>query len=870
MMRRMRPENWLRKHAATETNRADGRSARWGLATPRLALWRPAGWSVLLLAARLTAADPVMPPTATAPATDEGHAALQQLRTFATTGRVLHVGAHPDDENTELIAYLSRGRGYDTAYLSITRGDGGQNILGPQLDEKLGVARTQELLAARRIDGGRQFFTRAIDFGFSKTPEETLSIWNHQAVLSDVVRVIRQFRPDVIVTRFPIPPGSGGHDHHTASAILAVEAFKLAGDPTAFPEQLKQGLTPWQPKRVVWNRSNFSRGGGIENGAAVKVDVSGKDPVTGESFVALAGRSRAMHKTQGFGDFAARGAATGPRSETFVLLGGDPAEKDLMDGVDTTWGRVPGGEEIGRLAAAAIEAFKPEHPSDNVPALLALRQKLNALKPDPIVDDKRAQLDRVLRHCLQLEVASTSPSLTIVPGETLPISATVKIGATVPVKLIAIEFPGHRTEVGAVVSPTNSLVRQIEYSIPKTAAVTQPYWLRQPSQVGLYTVEDPNLIGRPESPPDLPLSYTFELDGQTFTLTDRVVVAENKPDAQVNALPVAIVPRVALRFDPGAAIFRPGATTVVAVEVVAGRPKATGTVTLGVPPGWRASAAKPFSIEREMQSIRLAFEVTAPAEPATGTLQVVAQTGDEKWTNDAFTIHYPHIPTQLLQPPARKKVVSVMVGTQGHSVGYVPGAGDDVAAAIKQLGYQVTELNLTDLTAEKLAGYDAVVIGVRAFNTRPELAAKLPALFEYVENGGRIVCQYNWARNLKVEAFAPYRIKLSESRVTDETAPVTFIAPEHPILNQPNKISPVDFEGWVQERGVYFPSEWDERFVPVLQMNDPGEPPLKGALLVAPHGKGQFVYTSLALFRQLPAGVPGAYRLFANMLSFGK
>jgi LmbE family N-acetylglucosaminyl deacetylase len=792
-----------------------------------------------------------------------GQTLLQELRTFATTGRVLHVGAHPDDENTQLIAYLSRGRGYDTAYLSVTRGDGGQNILGPQFDEKLGVARTQELLAARRIDGGRQFFTRAIDFGFTKSPEETLAFWDDQQVLGDVVRVIREFRPDVIITRFPIPPGSGGHGQHTASAILAVQAFKLAGDPSAFPEQMKEGLTPWQPRRIMWNGSGFSRGGGIEKNPSVKVDISGNDPVTGESFASIAGRSRSMHKTQGFGDFSGRGGG-GPRPpETFVLLGGDAPPADFMDGVDTSWSRVPGGAEIGRLAQAAVAAFNPSEPAASVPALLEIRRKLAGLGADPVVADKRRELDRVLVGCLGLNVHSSVPAPTVVPGETLDVTTSVTCTSAVPLRWVSVEEHGHRTDIGEGLKAGASLTRSLAYPVAKDTPVTQPYWLRELAAVGIYHVADARLIGRPESPPDLPLTYTFEVDGQTLQVADRLVADGPQP------VTVAVTPRVALRFDVGAAIFRPGATMVVNVEVIAQRSHVKGSVSLDAPAGWRVSAPQPFSIDRELASTQAAFQVTAPAEPGVATLGVHANIDGEVWNTDAVTIRYSHIPLQLLQPVAHKKVVSVEVGTRGHTVGYLEGAGDDVPYALKQLGYRVTDLRPEDLTLDRLKQFDAVVIGVRALNTR-DLSAQMPALFAYVENGGTVVAQYNWARNLRTNPIAPYPLRLSESRVTNEDAPVTFLRPDHPVLTSPNQISAADFNGWVQERGVYFPTEWDEHFVPILAMSDPGEPPLQGSLLVAPHGRGYFVYTSLAFFRQLPAGVPGAYRLFANLVSLGK
>src|SRR5499433_3701833 len=381
-----------------------------------------------------------------------GAAILQQLRNFANTGRVLYVAAHPDDENTQVIAYLARGRGYRTAYLSLTRGDGGQNLLGPQLGEALGVARTQELLAARRVDGGRQYFTRSKDFGYSKNAEETLSVWDRQAVLGDIVRVIREFRPDVIITRFS-PKPAPTHGHHTASAVLAVEAFRLAGDPTAFPEQLRE-LKPWQAKRIVHNvgrgvtAANPPAGTPIAGWPAdvpdgpgvVKTDVGGRDPASGESFASIAIRSRGMHKTQGF-DVSAPPLNEGPRVEPFVHLAGDPATRDLFDGVDTTWARVPGGGDVARSIDEAIDKFNTQDVAASVPALLAIRRRLAALPADPLVADKRAQLDRIIQDCVGLEVDTVVDRAEVVPGETVKLRHTAIVRAPFPVRWTAVRYP---------------------------------------------------------------------------------------------------------------------------------------------------------------------------------------------------------------------------------------------------------------------------------------------------------------------------------------------------------------------------------------------------------------------------------------------
>ncbi len=803
---------------------------------------------------------------------DSPAAILQELRSFREMGTVLHLAAHPDDENTQLITYLARGRGYRTAYLSITRGDGGQNEIGPEFDEKLGVARTQELLAARRLDGGRQFFTRAIDFGFSKTPEETLRIWDHQQVLADVVRVIRTFRPDVIVTRFPVPPGSGGHGHHTASAMLAVEAFKVCGDPKAFPEQLAEGLKPWQPKRVLWNGFGGGRGGGAVGGPTVKMDIGDNDPVTGESFGAIAGHSRSMHKTQGFGNFGGGGGG-GPNVQSFVLLAGEPATNDIMDGVELTWSRVSGGEGVGKLAEEAIASFKTNDVSASVPAVLAIRSKIARLPADPLVDDKRHQLDDILKKCLGLSVETTVPSPEATPNETVKLHHVATVRSGVPVRWTGLRYPAFKREVAVATAlrENESASRDESQTIPATMPPTQPYWLREEGASGIFHVDDKRLIGRPENPPTFPVEFVFDVSGQALIVADEPVSTADggKPRK------LAVVAPVALSFGSTVALFKPGASKSIEVEITAERGAAEGNLRLKAPSGWSVTPAeRAFKLSKAGEKTTVAFTVTPP-QSGSGNLVAVAEVGGEEFSNQRIEIRYLHIPVQLLQPPAKIKVAAFDFAIRGKAVGYLPGAGDDSVASLQQLGYKVTTLKGADLTEEKLRGLDAVVVGVRAFNERKDLEANLPGLFAYIQNGGNVIVQYNRPNGLRTEKLGPYPLSIQGNapqwRVTDETVPVTFLAPDHPALTTPNKIGPADFDGWVQERGAYFPSSFDEeRYTPLLAMSDPGEQPLKSSVLVAQYGKGYFVYTGLAFFRQLPAGVPGAYRLFANLVSLGK
>jgi LmbE family N-acetylglucosaminyl deacetylase len=844
----------------------------------RETLWNVPFWAALgvfVLAGSSDVGHAAEPPT--------GAAILEQLRSFATMGRVLYVAAHPDDENTQAITYLVRGRGYRTAYLSLTRGDGGQNLLGSQLGEALGVARTQELLAARRVDGGRQYFTRAKDFGYSRNSEETLSVWDRQEVLSDMVRVIREFRPDVIITRFS-PKPAPTHGHHTASAVLAVEAFRLAADPAAFPEQLRD-LRPWQARRIVHNvglgATAANPGAGMavaglpanvpDGPGVLKVEVGGRDPVSGESFASIAARGRGMHKTQGFGN-GGPPVNEGSRIEAFVVLAGDAAANDLLGGVDTTWNRVPGGAGIARSIDEAIAKFDMQDAAARVPALLAIRRRLAALPADPIVRDKRDQLDGIIQACLGLEVDTVVDRAEVVPGETVKLRHTAVVRSRIPVRWTAVRYPSvHRAIKKAVkLRPNQPVVRETSQIVPAGTPPSQPYWLRTEGTAGLFDVEDPLLIGRAENPPTFPLEYVFEIGGQTL-----VIAGEPKPveDPAKSALRqrLEIISPVSLRFIAAVRLFAPGAARPVAVELTASRAGVIGTVQLDAPAGWRVTPpSQPFRLAAPGESARFSFNVTAPPELATAALGASVEINGRRFNRERVEIRYDHLPLQLLQPPARVKVVSLELTARGRHVGYVPGAGDDVPAALEQMGYEVTSLSGADLTPERLRGLDAVVIGIRAFNVRTDLSERLSALFAYVEAGGTVVVQYNTLDGLREGWLAAFGLRLSRDRVTDEHAPVTILAPEHPVVTTPNRITAADFGGWVQERGLYFPDQWDERFTAILASSDAGETPLKGGLLVARHGRGYLVYTSLSWFRQLREGVPGAYRLFANLVSLGK
>lgn len=837
-----------------------------------------ATFALLVMAfASLNAIEPAGAEKYPAPASLGSGAILQELHSFLQLGRVLYVAAHPDDENTRLLSYFAKGRGYATGYLSLTRGDGGQNLLGSELRDQLGVIRTQELLAARRIDGAVQFFTRANDFGFSKTPDETFRIWDRTAVLSDVVRVIRRFRPDVIVTRFSTEPGTT-HGHHTASAILAVEAFSMAGDPEAFPEQLAlDGLQAWQPTRVLWNSfSAGMRSGNRETSAvALQVDSGAYNAFLGESFGEIAARSRTQHKSQGFGSVANRASG----SDSFTVVAGKPANHDIFDRIETSWSRIPGGERIGRATLAILDAFNPGKPSASVPALLDLREQvLHADYPEnpAILADKLAQLDRVIFACIGMFTETTTPRAELMPGEKVDLKFRVLVRDLAPnlkVRWVQSRIPGDGVSIapGQILSPGRFSEQTASTTIAENAPPSTPYWLREHGDEGMFRVENVRLIGTPENKPVLPVEHVFEINGKMLTAADSVVEVIDDPiRGEIRRL-VQVVPPVTLYFPQDLELFSPGESKSVWVEVEATRAGTAGRVDIETPSGWTAkSPSQTFDLKDRGARARIPFTIVAPREPATTTLGVRATVNGAVIRTSRIDIRYDHIPAQLLQPAAKAKLVCLNLKIKGKSVGYLPGAGDLVADGIRRMGCDVTILGSGDLTVDRLRAFDSVVLGVRAFNTRADIDPSLEALFDYAKQGGTVIVQYNTTADLKSTRFAPYPLTLSRERVVDEAAPVTILAKNHPAMIGPNRIVPEDFEHWVQERGLYFPGRWDDRFTPLLSCADQGEPQRQGALLVAKHGKGWYVYTGLSFFRELPAGVPGAYRLFANLLSLGK
>ncbi|MGI8889231.1 MAG: PIG-L family deacetylase [Chthoniobacterales bacterium] len=811
---------------------------------------------------------------AEAPATmDSAHIRLA-LEKLNVLGRVLYVAAHPDDENTGLISYWANGALYDTAYLSLTRGDGGQNLIGPELRDQLGVIRTQELLAARRIDHGRQFFTRANDFGFSKSADEALRIWDRDKILADVVWTIRKFQPDLVVTRFPTDD-TKTHGHHTASALLAAEAFKAAGDPKRFPEQLKF-VRPWQPSRLFWNSwaawRARSRNEPFDPKGLISLEAGGYQPLLGQSYPEIAAASRSMHKSQGFGVEIERGS----REEYFKFIEGKPVASgaSIFDGIDTTWSRVPKAAEVTEKITGILQKFDDTRPWASLPALLELRQTLRQLGDDAWVKEKQADLDGVIAACLGLHLEAISEKASAQPGENLPlqIEAINRSPADVKLKSIRALAHGAVTTVGKPLATNELFTEKTTVALPKDLPFSQPYWLREPGTVGTYSVADQTLIGRPENPPPFPIEVTLQVGseeiayslGPHFRQVDRV--------AGETSAPLVIAPPAFALLPRPVFVFGNGQAKTVNVRVIAAADKFKSDVSLAIPAGWKVEPASvPVQLEGVESETSCTFQVTPPAEAGEGTLRVVFTSNGQK--TRAFCrqkIAYPHIEPQTLISPAQAKLVRAKIENKAPLVGYLPGAGDAIPESLREIGSDVQILADQDVKAANLARFDAIVLGVRAYNVHPErIGAWYPQLLAYARQGGVVVVQYNTMPGPKPDQL-PHPLQVSHDRVTDENAPVGILAPDHPVMNFPNQITAADFAGWVQERGLYFPNEWDAAWTPILSSHDPGEKPLDGGLLVTRCEKGWFVYTGYSWFRELPAGVPGAYRIFANLISLGR
>lgn len=800
----------------------------------------------------------------------------EKIQKLNFLGTALYIAAHPDDENTRLISYLANNVKARTGYLSLTRGDGGQNLIGPEIRELLGLIRTQELLAARGIDGGEQLFTRANDFGYSKHPTETLEFWEKDKVLSDVVWAIRTFKPDVIINRFNHRTPGTTHGHHTTSAMLSMEAFDLAANKTKYPEQFEH-TQPWQPQRLFFNTGRFFYENQVEfekatAGKLSSVDVGVYYPLKGLSNNEVASMASSQHLCQGFGRVTTRGSQ---REYVEFLKGTKPKDpNDVFSGINTTWNRVKGGGEIGAILYEIERKFDFSNPSKHVPQLLNAYDKIQLLEDGHWRAIKLKQIKEVIQAAagLYLEVSATNSSTT--PNGEVILKMEVLNRSDITTFFDSYSFTQNGVTVGK--SPEIQLQENARINITDTIQLknnlySDPYWLQSKGSLGMYTVKNQLQIGKPESDKPLQIEFHLNIWEHDISFTKDVVYRYSKSDKGEIYEPFEVLPVVTTKLGNKVLIFSDGKPQKVQVTVRAGTNNINGNVALGLPNDWNVSPTEiPFSIAQKGDNRTVDFMVTPPSGQSEGTMKSFATIDGKNYDKELVEINYDHIPKQSVLLASEAKIVRLNIQKNGNYIGYISGAGDVIPESLRQIGYTVLTIDPNEINGENLHKFDAVVVGIRAYNTVDALKFKQKFLLDYVEKGGNMIVQYNTAGRRGVDVGAPYELNISRDRVTDETAKVRVLANDHSLLNFPNKITSEDFNGWVQERGLYFPNKWGNQFTPILSMNDKGETAKEGSLLVAKYGKGYYMYTGLSFFRELPAGVSGAYKLFANMLSIGK
>lgn len=773
---------------------------------------------------------------------------FEHIKKLEVLGSVLYIAAHPDDENTKLLAYLSNEKLYRTGYLSMTRGDGGQNLIGDNQGVELGLIRTQELLSARNIDGAEQFFTTAFDFGYSKEPQETFQIWNKKKILSDVVWVIRKFQPDVIITRFPTT-GEGGHGHHTASAILAEEAFTAAADSSQFPEQFQYGVKPWQVKRLLWNTFNFGSVNTTKPNQ-FKINVGGYNSLLGKSYGEIAAESRSQHKSQGFGVPSSRGN----QFEYFKLIKGEPLSNDLMDGVTTNWNRIH-LPKIEKAIQLLQTNYSFAHPELSLPALLDILKLIKKSGNGYWQNKKIAEVQQIIKECAGLYLEATSPSLFVTQGDSLRIKLLINKRLPGTVSIVSANLRGQDFFINTELSTNENYLNQISILLPDTAAISQPYWLVNPMSNGSFTVNNQLLIGQPNNNPES-IKVNLKLNGEIISYSIPLQFKSNDPVKGEEYQPIFIAPK--MEVHPNSEIVLSINNKPTPIEVTT----TSHSSTISIDP-------LQYSSSNGIVESKDGFHFKNFTKSISGNIHWYTQEKNAVYDSYKVLIQYPHIPNILYFKKADTKLVGIDLSISGKKIGYIVGAGDKVPEALEKMGYAVTFLTATEITANNLKQFDAIVTGVRAYNIHEWLNDAYEVLMNYVKEGGVLLVQYNTNNNIgPIKAkIGPYPFTISRNRIVDENAPIVFTDPKNLLMNFPNQITQNDFDNWIQERSTYEAVDLDAHYHTLFEMHDEGGAKQSGSLIYTDFGKGRFIYSGLVFFRELPAGIPGAYRLFANLLA---
>lgn len=785
-----------------------------------------------------------------------------ELLRLRETKRVLYLAAHPDDENTRLIAYLANAEHAEVGYLSLTRGDGGQNLIGKELGIELGMIRTQELLKARETDGGRQFFSRAIDFGYSRNPDETLSNWDRNKLLSDLVWVIRNFQPDLLITRFNTIPGTT-HGHHTTSAILAGEAFELSGDVTAFPEQLKW-VEPWSAKRIFWNAYNW--GGQYEPKPAIPYHtfpVGEFNSLLGTSYSQIAADSRTMHKSQGFGSTA----SIGESNDFIEFVAGAPFKNDPFEGIPDRWQGLEKGAAVVNKIETVLDAFDFAKPVNNLPHLLEIKTQLNQVQENlPWVKEKQRQVDQIILDVLGWKALFLANKELSFPSDRIQGKLIVNLPGGQGVQLEEFVVLNSAYDLEGRVADNQPFEWEHELQIPATYPISQPYWLKSPPKESLYIVESQQAIGKPFNDPTISGTLRFRIENQHFDVS---IPLQYRYNDQVNGeiiQPFTVVPKISLSIDQENVFLLGKQKATIGVSLAFEGEMEEGTLGIS---GLDSADYSVFERieDKANNSIYFNIALTNPNGEARSSHTVFYETQDGRiYEQGKKRIEYPHIPNLTYFPEASFNLIRLNMDMRSQTIGYIPGAGDGIPEVLRNLGYTVEILENSNMGPAAFRDYSTLIVGIRAFNVNQNLANQTAALMEYVKDGGNLIVQYNTSSPLLSREFGPYPLELSRDRITVEESPVKILLKDHPVMNFPNEISESDFEGWVQERGLYFPGNWDDRYQTPLEMQDPNEPPTQGSLLVGSYGSGHYTYSGISWFRLLPAGVPGAIKIFVNLI----
>ena len=793
-----------------------------------------------------------------------------KLEKLNVLGSLLHVGAHPDDENTSLISYFSNKYNVETTYLSLTRGDGGQNLIGSELKDELGVIRTQELIAARKIDGANQLFTSAKDFGYSRNPEETLRIWNKKKLLDEIVTHIRTIQPDIIINRFDHRTSGRTHGHHTSSAILSYKAFDLAANKNEFKDQLNS-LSTWEPKRLFLNVSwffygsqeNFSK---VNKENFIKFDYGEYNSLKGKSYEEISAESRSQHKSQGFGRSANLG---GPKWGYLELIKGNNIDSNNpFEDIDISWNRINGGEKIDKLIKNLLGNFDFKSPEKNISALINIYNNIEKLDDSYWKNKKINDLKEIIIQCLGLNIQLNSTNELGTPNSSETFILKIVNPSKTDLLVKSVKTNERDIPINFILSNNNLLEKKIK--INTNDKITTPYWLISKGDLGMFNVKNDKNNGLPETQPSITANINIEINGTEINFTKYPFYRFTDPVNGEVIIPFTIVPKITLNLDQQVYIFNNSKPKQIFVTVNAHTEKIDGNLTIEIPEGWKVDPENyKIKLDKKGEQKTYVFNVSANNKKNSGIIKPIFNIENQSYSNSLLEIDYPHITKQFIIKPSYAKAHGINLKNNIYKVGYIMGAGDKIPKTLENVGIDVVEIKPSEITYENIKYLKTIILGIRSFNVIDELKSKNTVLWEYAKNGGTLIIQYNTTRGLKTNEITPYELKLSRDRITDENSRFKILNNSHPIFNYPNKIQNYDFNNWVQERGLYFPRSWSDKFEPHIEFSDYDKIITKGGLLTASYGNGKIIYTGLSFFRQLPAGVPGAYRLFINLINHG-